>query len=48
MPESIPASLIVETLRDTFHEAQAELAAEVTDPRKAIGFTTLSAAQAQP
>ncbi|MBI3029593.1 MAG: thiamine pyrophosphate-binding protein [Candidatus Rokubacteria bacterium] len=32
MPESIPASLIVETLRDTFREARAALAAEVTEP----------------
>ncbi|MBI2554089.1 MAG: fumarylacetoacetate hydrolase family protein [Candidatus Rokubacteria bacterium] len=31
MPESIPASLIVETLRDTFREAWAALAAEVTE-----------------
>jgi len=28
MPESIPASLIVETLKDTFREARAALAAE--------------------
>ena len=32
MPESIPASLVVETLKDTFREARAALAAEVTEP----------------
>ena len=29
MPESIPASLIIDTLKDTFREARKELAAEV-------------------
>jgi sulfopyruvate decarboxylase TPP-binding subunit len=32
MPESIPASLIVDTLRDTFREARAALAAEAQEP----------------
>jgi sulfopyruvate decarboxylase TPP-binding subunit len=32
MPESIPASLIIDTLRDTFREARATLAAEVAEP----------------
>jgi sulfopyruvate decarboxylase TPP-binding subunit len=32
MPESIPASLIIETLRDTFREARAALAAELAEP----------------
>src|SRR5882724_12332582 len=32
MPESIPASLIIDTLKDTFREARKELAAEVTEP----------------
>src|SRR5438034_10100279 len=32
MPESIPASLIIDTLRDTFREARAWLAAEVAEP----------------
>jgi sulfopyruvate decarboxylase TPP-binding subunit len=31
MPESIPASLIIDTLRDTFREARAALAAEVAE-----------------
>jgi len=34
MPESIPASLIIDTLKDTFREARADLAAEVTEPPK--------------
>ncbi len=34
MPESIPASLIIDTLRDTFREARAALAAEVAEPPK--------------
>jgi sulfopyruvate decarboxylase TPP-binding subunit len=34
MPESIPASLIIDTLRDTFREARAALSAEVTEPPK--------------
>ena len=32
MPESIPASLIIDTLRDTFREARAATAAEVAEP----------------
>ena len=32
MPESIPASLIIDTLRDTFREARAALAAENAEP----------------
>jgi sulfopyruvate decarboxylase TPP-binding subunit len=32
MPESIPASLIIDTLRDTFREARAALAAELQEP----------------
>ena len=32
MPESIPASLIIDTLKDTFREARAALAAEVAEP----------------
>src|SRR5437773_2481078 len=32
MPESIPASLIIDTLKDTFREARAWLAAEVAEP----------------
>jgi len=32
MPESIPASLIIDTLKDTFREARKELAAEVAEP----------------
>lgn len=32
MPESIPASLIIDTLRDTFREARAAIAAEVAEP----------------
>jgi sulfopyruvate decarboxylase TPP-binding subunit len=32
MPESIPASLVVEALKDTFREARAALAAEVREP----------------
>ena len=32
MPESIPASLIIDTLKDTFREARATLAAEVQEP----------------
>src|SRR5438105_11879500 len=32
MPESIPASLIIDTLKDTFREARAWLAAEVAAP----------------
>jgi len=32
MPESIPASLIIDTLRDTFREARAALKAEVSEP----------------
>ena len=32
MPESIPASLIIDTLRDTFREARAALRAEVAEP----------------
>jgi sulfopyruvate decarboxylase TPP-binding subunit len=32
MPESIPAPLIVETLKDTFREARAALRAEVAEP----------------
>ena len=34
MPESIPASLIIDTLRDTFREARAALAAENAEPPK--------------
>ena len=32
MPESIPASLIIDMLKDTFREARAALAAEVAEP----------------
>jgi sulfopyruvate decarboxylase TPP-binding subunit len=32
MPESIPASLVIDTLKDTFREARAALAAEVEEP----------------
>ncbi len=32
MPESIPASLIIDTLKDTFREARAAHAAEMTEP----------------
>src|SRR6267142_1145638 len=32
MAESIPAPLIIDTLKDTFREARAALAAEVTEP----------------
>ncbi len=32
MPESIPASLIIDTLKDTFREARAALAAAVREP----------------
>jgi sulfopyruvate decarboxylase TPP-binding subunit len=32
MPESIPAPLIIDTLKDTFREARAALAAEVAEP----------------
>ncbi len=32
MPESIPASLIIDTLRDTFREARAALAKDVAEP----------------
>src|SRR3989304_1841443 len=32
MPESIPASLIVDALKDTFREARAALAAEALRP----------------
>jgi sulfopyruvate decarboxylase TPP-binding subunit len=32
VPESIPASLVVEALKDTFREARAALAAEVAEP----------------
>ena len=32
MPESIPASLIIDTLKDTFREARKELAQEVAEP----------------
>src|SRR3989442_4884093 len=32
MPDSIPASLIIDTLKDTFREARAWLAAEVAEP----------------
>lgn len=32
MPESIPASLVIDTLKDTFREARKELAAEVAEP----------------
>jgi sulfopyruvate decarboxylase TPP-binding subunit len=32
MPESIPASLVVEALKDTFREARAALAAQVGEP----------------
>jgi sulfopyruvate decarboxylase TPP-binding subunit len=34
MPESIPASLIIDTLKDTFREARATLAAELSEPPK--------------
>ena len=34
MPESIPATLIIDTLKDTFREARAALAAEVAEPPK--------------
>jgi hypothetical protein len=33
MPESIPAPLIIDTLKDTFREARAALAAEGVRPR---------------
>src|SRR2546423_14201656 len=33
MPESIPAPLIIDTLKDTFREARASLAAEGARPR---------------
>ena len=32
MPESIPATLIIDTLKDTFREARVALAAEVAEP----------------
>ena len=32
MPESIPATLIIDTLKDTFREARAALAVEVAEP----------------
>ena len=32
MPESIPASLIIETLKDTFRDARAALARENAEP----------------
>ena len=32
MPESIPASLIIDTLKDTFREARAATSAEVEEP----------------
>src|SRR5262249_37338754 len=32
MPESIPASLVIDTLKETFREARAALAAEVAEP----------------
>src|SRR3970282_2254644 len=32
MPESIPAPLIIDTLKDTFREARVALAAEVAEP----------------
>jgi len=34
MPESIPATLIIDTLKDTFREARSALAAEVSEPPK--------------
>jgi len=34
MAESIPATLIIDTLKDTFREARAALAAEVAEPPK--------------
>ncbi|HUG36450.1 MAG TPA: hypothetical protein VML54_05835 [Candidatus Limnocylindrales bacterium] len=34
MPESIPASLIIDTLKDTFREARAALAKEHQEPSK--------------
>src|SRR2546427_12770143 len=34
MAESIPAPLIIDTLKDTFREARAALAAEVAEPPK--------------
>lgn len=34
MPESIPASLIIDTLRDTFREARAALTAEAQEPTR--------------
>ena len=34
MPESIPASLIIDTLKDTFRAARATLAAELSEPPK--------------
>ena len=34
MLESIPATLIIDTLKDTFREARSALAAEVTEPPK--------------
>ena len=32
MPESIPAPLIIDTLKDTFREARAALSADVAEP----------------
>ena len=32
MPESIPATLIIDTLKDTFREARVAMAAEVAEP----------------
>ncbi len=34
MAESIPATLIIDTLKDTFREARAALAKEVAEPPK--------------
>ena len=34
MPESVPAPLIIDTLKDTLREARAALAAEVSEPPK--------------
>src|SRR6266508_1949782 len=34
MPESIPATLIIDTLKDTIREARSALAAEVSEPPK--------------
>ena len=34
MPESIPASLVIDTLKDTFRAARAALAAELSEPPK--------------